>query len=543
MGLAMSAVSSAFTGSAAASDGPLSRSGPVRCETDWMALNTHPRSIVTHWRNAMRSTHALIAAVLLASCDSSTEPSGEVRLDAVTATELTGVVGSQVLPVPIVRAIGPGEAPVDGIPIVFQVGPGDGSIANARVYSDSLGLASVERWTLGTVAGVQRLTASFNRGPSVTFSARADPGGVEEITRISGDAQIAQVGEALLMPLTVRVADRFGNPAANAEVTFEVASGGGYVDSEPTVVDVHGIASSGLWTLGSEPGVQEVRARSLDVETTFTANACRACPTFLFVRGSDILRTIVNGGQGLSLTSGLQPTWSPDGQRIAFVRYLSDEGRYDIFLMDADGSNIVRRTFSGGNGPSTPGFRSPTWSPDGTRLAVATGGTYEGTIYVLSVDDDGTNPVALTVTGMAADPAWSPDGSQIAFVSLSGDDGYNALHVMNADGSDVREVTPRDTGGIDRPTWSPDGEAIAFAKCISGSCNLYSVGVDGSALVQITHGLIAHSPAWSPDGAWIAFTVYATWTDSQPSIALVHPGGGDDPIAALADGTYPAWRP
>lgn len=491
----------------------------------------------------MRSRHILVAAVLTAGCTSSTEPSSEVWLEAVTTTDLTGIVGSEVLPAPIVRAIGPGGTPVKGLPILFQVDSGGGDVANARINTDSLGLAAVGRWTLGTAARTQSLTASSDRGPSQTFAARAGAGPAEEITRVAGDGQIARVREALLRPLMVRVSDAFGNPVANAVVTFAVLSGGGQVDGEWTTTGDDGIASSGRWTLGSAPGVQEVKAESGGAEITFSASGCLECATLLFVDGTDIYWTIVNGEQRISLTDGFQPAWSPDGQRIAFVRYVVDEARDDIFLMDADGSNIVRRTFSGGGGTNRPGFHSPTWSPDGTRLAVATGGTYEGSIYVLEAADDGGDPVALA--DMAAAPAWSPDGSEIAFVSLSGDDGYNALHATNADGSGAREVTPRDGGGIDRPTWSPGGETIAFSKCIHGSCDLYSVGADGSDLLQITHGLIALGPAWSPDGSWIAFTLWSSWTDPTrvPSIALLQTGEAAPTITVVGTGAYPSWRP
>jgi Tol biopolymer transport system component len=73
---------------------------------------------------------------------------------------------------------------------------------------------------------------------------------------------------------------------------------------------------------------------------------------------------------------------------------------------------------------------------------------YACTLFVLNLDEAGSAPV--TLTSMAAQPAWSPDGKQIAFVSMSGDDGYHALHVINADGSGLRVVVPRDEGFIDR---------------------------------------------------------------------------------------------
>jgi Tol biopolymer transport system component len=143
---------------------------------------------------------------------------------------------------------------------------------------------------------------------------------------------------------------------------------------------------------------------------------------------------------------------------------------------------------------------------------------------------------------MAAMPAWSPDGRKIAFVSLSGDDGYHALHVMNADGSNVTALTLRDRGAIEHPTWSPDGQRIAFTKCVDGACDIVAVSANATAVTaveQITTVGNAFSPAWSPDGFWIAFTVgnYPAY-----SVVYVAANGGDEPML-LGSGSRPAWRP
>ncbi len=494
----------------------------------------------------MRGGQLLVAVVLSAGCDSSTEPLREVRIEAVTATDLTGTVGTAVTPVPMVLATDQDGRPVQGVAISFDVGGNGGAIANASVNTDNRGLASAGSWTLGTAAGTQSLAVRFNGRSNVVFTARAMAGPVAQITRANGNDQVAATNETLLHPLLVKVADAFDNPVVDATVTFTVISGDGRIDGSTAMTNAIGIAASGPWTLGSVPGVQQVIAQTAGAEVVFSAFACDGCHTFLFVRDRYIYRTIGNGAQELQLTQGFQPAWSPDGKRIAFVRFGSGE-RFDIYLMDADGSNIVRRTSSGG-GRNFPGFHSPTWSPDGLKLAVATDGVYDGFIYVLSAADDGNDP--RVIAEMAARPAWSPDGSKIAFVSLSGDDGYHALHVMNADGSDIREVAPRGAHGIDHPTWSPDGRRIAFTKCvfdataINNSCDVYSVGSDGSALTQLTRGKSTNDPAWSPDGAWIAFTLWSAFAEPRAaSIAIVPADTGGEPVTIIASGTQSAWRP
>jgi Tol biopolymer transport system component len=258
----------------------------------------------------------------------------------------------------------------------------------------------------------------------------------------------------------------------------------------------------------------------------------------LFVR-NDLIYTLIDG-EARPLTVGARdarPAWSPDGRRIAFVRY-SPDFTGNVFLMDADGANLR---------PLADGFESPAWSPDGSLLAVDTGFcVYECDIYLLLAGGGGA---PVRVATMAAAPAWSPDGRKIAFVGLSGDDGYHSLHVMNRDGSEVTTlVAPdgRNNGAIIRPAWSPDGGRIAYATCIDARCNIFTVKVDGSAVVQITtvpRGSHASEPAWSPDGARIAFTLRSGPQLTSTSIAYVAADGSGEPVTLVSSGHSPSWRP
>jgi Tol biopolymer transport system component len=105
------------------------------------------------------------------------------------------------------------------------------------------------------------------------------------------------------------------------------------------------------------------------------------------------------------------PSWSPDGEKILFSRWFSDDPQNDIFVMNADGSGQINLT----NSPEDE-FEAR-WSPDGTKIVFmkqpAPAANYE--IFVMNAN--GANPVNLTNNCQQRDPDWSPDGSKVLFYS------------------------------------------------------------------------------------------------------------------------------
>ncbi|MDQ3645729.1 MAG: protein kinase, partial [Actinomycetota bacterium] len=180
--------------------------------------------------------------------------------------------------------------------------------------------------------------------------------------------------------------------------------------------------------------------------------------------GSDV-RRLTHNGAGVD---DLDPEWSPDGERIAFV---SDRaGSYDLYVMDADGSGARRIT-------KTPDrcVANPTWAPGGRSIVFDTYcllTSEQSDLYSVSVEG---GPVTNLTRNAGNDfgARWSPDGTRIAFTSDRGGFGEE-IYVMRPDGSRIERVTFEP--GNDRDVaWAPGGAAIAFSSNRDG--NSYDVYV------------------------------------------------------------------
>jgi TolB protein len=163
----------------------------------------------------------------------------------------------------------------------------------------------------------------------------------------------------------------------------------------------------------------------------------------LFTNGSSGIWVMkINGKAPRAITTknDIDPTWSPDGSMIAFAS--SRRGERQLFIMDADGSNIRQVT-----NLEDMGGRS-SWSPDGKKLAFYAGPAGDHNIYTINID--GTGLTQLTYSGDNLGPSWSPDGNWIAFTSFR--DGNNEIYIMRPDGTNPTRLTNNSTSEW-QPRW------------------------------------------------------------------------------------------
>jgi TolB protein len=182
------------------------------------------------------------------------------------------------------------------------------------------------------------------------------------------------------------------------------------------------------------------------------------------------------------------------GGRIAYI--LKRKGQYELQVADADSQNAVTVT------TSPEPLISPTWSPDGRRLAYVSFEDKKPVVYVQNLADGSRRAVAR-FRGSNSAPAWSPDGRRLA-VTLSKDE-TSQIYLLDLLTGEASRFTRG--GALDtEPVFSPDGQWLYFTSDRGGSPQIYRASLATGVATRITfEGSYNVSPALSPDGRTLAF--------------------------------------
>jgi TolB protein len=188
----------------------------------------------------------------------------------------------------------------------------------------------------------------------------------------------------------------------------------------------------------------------------------------------------------------LSPAWSSDGTKLAFS---SDRaaGDSEIYTSDASGGGLHRVTAF--RGPDV----SPVWNPKtNAQIAWCSGRTGLPQIYIM--DADGSNVQRMTDGGYASSPSWSPNGQFLAFSwdrrYGPGAPGGRDIYVMDIASRRWVQLT-HDAGINDFPSWAPDGRHIVFQRKGSGGMQIWTMLADGTDQHPLTHSGSNSMPNWS----------------------------------------------
>ena len=266
------------------------------------------------------------------------------------------------------------------------------------------------------------------------------------------------------------------------------------------------------------------------------------------------------------------PAWSPDGSQLAFASTRSDASNpgaiNDIFVMDADGSNVTQLSESIG------WSSEPTWSPDGEVIAFhSDAGDWPTSLGLFIVPSDGTDdPLRLTTISLdlidQGSARFSPDGSKLLFTQATGSfvqggaalKGINlALFTINVDGTGIRRLTPWGIHAVEGD-WSPDGTRIVvgtFVEHLGHTNRLMIMNADGSNLRPLTrdHGTTgvrkietlrleqSYNPTWSPDGTTIMFSHFELTQDGKfvAGLQAIAPDGSGQRWISQGDEHQADW--
>ena len=240
------------------------------------------------------------------------------------------------------------------------------------------------------------------------------------------------------------------------------------------------------------------------------------------------IRTAMNSSEPI-----ISPSWSPDGKKVAYVSF--EDRKPVIYVHElATGRRISLSNQKGNNS-------APAWSSDGKKLAISL--SKDGNTQIYSINADGSNLQRLT-RGRTIDtePQYSADGRYIYFTSDRG--GNPQIYRMSAEGEQAesaKRVTFKQ-GFVTSPRISPDGKYLAYVANLGGAFRLHILNLATGDSQALTDGTSDESPSFAANGRYV---LYSTKVGGKRVLAAVSVTGNSKQILSIpgSDVRQPSWGP